>query len=186
MTSTPCVYSDSDIPSRYVAETLPVAEAATFEEHYFSCARCWQEVQTGTAARVLLTGVQSAPRKTWWFGLAAAVAIGVLALVAIRERAARDIPDVLRGDAQRTVAVVAEREAAQVRVRWRAVARASRYEIAMRSAEGEVLQQKSSAATTIVFDDVSGRDVFICVTAYDSQGEELARSPFVRAPSRGP
>lgn len=187
MTETHCVYADSDTPSRYVAETLPVAEAEAFEEHYFSCARCCQEVQTGTAARAVLTHAKrEAPRQTrWWFSLAAAAVIGILALVAIRDRAARDTPDVLRGDAERTITVVAEREAAQLRIRWRAVAHASHYEIAFRSAEGEVLQQKSSAATTIVLDGVTG-EVFVRVTAFDPQGEEIARSPFVRAPSRRP
>ena len=187
MSETLCVYADSDAPSRYVAETLSVAEAEAFEEHYFSCARCWQEVQAGSAARAVLTGARrkpKAPRQTWWIGLAAAAGIGVIALVAIRERAGRDMPDVLRGDAERTIVVVAEREAAQLRIRWHAVARASRYDVALRSAEGEVLQQKPSVATTMVLDGVPDREVFIRVTAYDSQGEEIARSPFVRAPSR--
>jgi hypothetical protein len=66
------------------------------------------------------------------------------------------------------------------------VARASRYEVAVRSAEGDVLQQKSSVATTILFNGLPDRDVFVRVIAYDSQGEELARSPLVRAPSRRP
>lgn len=189
MNSTLCDYANSDTPSRYVAEALPVAEAEIFEEHYFSCARCWQEVQTGTAAHALLTGAQrqpNTPRPRWWIPLAAAAFIGVIALVAIRDRAVRDVPDVLRGEAERTIAVMAEREAAQLRIRWRAVARASRYEVVVRSSEGEVLQQKSSAATTIVLDSVNDRDVFLRVTAYDSQGEEIARSPLVRAPSRSP
>jgi hypothetical protein len=189
MTSTQCAYADSDTPSRYVAETLPVAETEAFEEHYFSCARCWQEVQTGTAARAVLTyaqRTQEAPRQTrWWMTLAAAAVIGIIALVTIRDRAARDVPDVLRGDAEHTIAVVAERETAQLRIRWRAVARASRYEIAVRSAEGDVLQQKSSAATTIVLDGIPDGDVFLRVTAY-SQGEEIARSRLVRVPSRRP
>ena len=38
--------------------------------------------------------------------------------------------------------------------------------------------------TTILFDGVSDRDVFIRVTAYDSEGEEIARSPLVRVPPR--
>ena len=201
MTSTQCTYTDSDTPSRYVAETLPVAEAEAFEEHYFSCTRCWQEVQAGSAARGLLLerrdrsvdpslSPPTALAQDWgrkrWISLAAAAVIGVIALLAIRDRAVRDMPDVLRGDPERTIAVVAEREAAQLRIRWRAVARASRYEVAVRSAEGEVLQQKSSAATTIVLDGVSDGEVFLRVTAYDSQGEEIARSPFVRAVSRRP
>ena len=187
MTEAHCVYADSDTPSRYVAETLPVEEAEAFEEHYFSCARCWQEIQTGTAVRHALNPERGKNQDwgwRWWMSLAAAAVIGVLALVAIRDRAVRNVPDVLRGEAERTITVVVQRAAAQLQIRWRAVARASRYEIAVRSAEGEVLQQKSSGATTIVFDGVPARDVFIRVTAYDSQGEEIARSPFVRVPSR--
>ena len=193
MTSTHCAYADSDTPSRYVAGALPAAESETFEDHYFSCSRCWQEVQAGSAARAVLgvafNGAQrkaEAPRQPrWWMGLAAAAVVAV-ALVGVRDRAVRDrdVSDVLRGDSGPAIAVVAERAAAQLQIRWGGVARASRYEIAVRSAEGEVLQQKASTATTILLDGVSDREVFIRVTAYDSQGEEIARSPLVRVPPR--
>ncbi len=192
MTSTHCPYADSDIPSRYVAGVLPVEEAENFEEHYFSCSRCWEEVRTGAAARAVLNGARNraqrgpaAPRQArWWMSLAAAVVIGVIALVVIRDRDVRDMPDVLRGEAERTIAAVAQRAGEQVQIRWPAVTRASRYEIAVRSAEGEVLQQKSSTATTIALRVVPDRDVFIRVTAYDAEGEEIARSPLVRVSSR--
>lgn len=181
-------FADSDTPSLYVAGTLPIAEAEAFEEHYFSCAQCWEEVRTGTAVRsILRTGKakrQTTRPKKWWMTLAAAAVIGVVTIVVMRDRVMRDTPDVLRGDTERTITIVVERAAAQLQIRWPAVARATRYETDLRSAEGEVLQQKPSTATTVVLDGVSEEEVYVRVMAYDAQGEEIARSPLVRAPSR--
>lgn len=43
-----CPYGDeSDIDARYLAGTLSPAESAVFEEHYFSCDRCFAKVQRG-------------------------------------------------------------------------------------------------------------------------------------------
>ena len=45
---TNCPYGDeSDIDARYLAGTLSPAESAVFEEHYFSCDRCFAKVQRG-------------------------------------------------------------------------------------------------------------------------------------------
>ena len=45
---TNCPYGDeSDIDARYLAGTLSPAESDVFEEHYFSCDRCFAKVQRG-------------------------------------------------------------------------------------------------------------------------------------------
>ena len=41
----------ADLDVRYVAGSLAPADAEAFEEHYFSCERCWALVQQGLALR---------------------------------------------------------------------------------------------------------------------------------------
>ena len=82
---------EQDVVSRYVGRKLSPEEAEAFEEHYFSCERCWAEVQAATELRAALeekaTGLPEtsglAPQSSrviqgpWrtWAPLAAAAAI---------------------------------------------------------------------------------------------------------------
>jgi len=190
MTSGDCDYSDSDTPSRYVAGALAEEETAAFEEHYFACGRCWKEVSTGTGARTALADVRKIPaenpRSAWWMAVAAAAVIAVVGLVTVRERSVTGGPDVIRGQSEESIAVDVSTGSVQVRVRWRPVAQAARYRVQVRNAEGDVIRDRRSEGTSAAFDDLSGRAVFIRVTALDAQGEEIARSPLVRAPSGSP
>lgn len=189
MTFSDCDYSDSDTPSRYVAGALASEKASAFEEHYFTCDRCWKEVSAGTAAHIALAGVRNIqaeePHRAWWLAVAAAV-IAVAGLVAIRERSDIGGPDVFRGRSEQSIAVDVSNQNAQVRVRWQPIANAVRYRVEARDAEGELLREQFSNGTSAALDALPDRNVFIRVTAFDAQGEEIARSPLVRAPSRSP
>ena len=190
MASNECIYSDSDTPSRYVAGDLPAREAEAFEEHYFACARCWDEVRAGTAARTALGGgVQRAPRSSrrgvWWMSAAAAAIVALVTIVTIRERILPGPPDIVRGGSQQSIAPTVRRTAARMEISWRAVSGATRYDVTARNAEGEVLRRQSSVVTNVALDGTLEGDVFIRVAALNAEGEEIARSPLVRAPSPG-
>jgi hypothetical protein len=75
------------------------------------------------------------------------------------------------------------RTAARMEISWRAVSGATRYDVVARNAEGDVLRQKSSVATAVALDGTLEGDVFVRVVAMNAEGEEIARSPVVRAPS---
>jgi CHAT domain-containing protein len=47
---------EHDLVSRYIGQKLSPEEAEAFEEHYFGCDRCWEEVQAATEVRAALSG----------------------------------------------------------------------------------------------------------------------------------
>jgi CHAT domain-containing protein len=75
--------------SRYVGQKLNPEEAEAFEEHYFGCDRCWEEVQRATEVRAAFREAE-APAKAipfrqrrriplaLWGGLAAAAAVALV------------------------------------------------------------------------------------------------------------
>jgi hypothetical protein len=198
MASDDCIYSESDIPSRYVAGVVATSEAERFEEHYFSCDRCWNEVNAGNAARAVLApsgerigdriagAREEDQRSPWWMAAAAAAIIAVIGVATIRERSESSGPDVIRGASAPSIPLNVSREGAKLHARWRAVPAADRYRVEARDADGDLLEERSSAGTSAAFDGLSDHDVFVRVTALDAQGEEIARSALVHAPSRAP
>jgi len=59
---TNCPYGDeSDIDARYLAGALSPAESAVFEEHYFSCDRCFAKVQRGNEISAALGAISDSP-----------------------------------------------------------------------------------------------------------------------------
>jgi CHAT domain-containing protein/Flp pilus assembly protein TadD len=88
---------EQDLVSRYVGQKLSPEEAEAFEEHYFGCDQCWDEVQAATEVRAALQAQVATPRETapktvesrlvrgpWgnWGLLAAAAAVAIVALSA--------------------------------------------------------------------------------------------------------
>lgn len=71
---------EQGIAERYAAGTLPEAEAAAFEQHYLTCARCQADVRLAAAIRNAPAGsrrrISMLP-----VGLALAVAAGLMAVV---------------------------------------------------------------------------------------------------------
>jgi TolA-binding protein len=71
-----------DILGAYIAGKLPEAERDQFEEHFFGCERCLEQVEAGRLARRALEAkpVSRGAGRYWWVGAlaaAAAVLLGV-------------------------------------------------------------------------------------------------------------
>ncbi len=180
-----CVYADDDAPSRYVAGTLSTAEAEAFEEHYFVCSRCWDEVQAGTAVREALRETSALPRVVTpmrWAGFAAAAVLAIVAATLIAPRIDRRDTNVERGDV-REIVVTVKRSGSELHAWWSAVGNAARYDAVLQNNEGETLQHTSSTRPQITVKEPPG-GVFLTVTAIDRDGQEIARSRPVRAPAR--
>jgi putative zinc finger protein len=179
-----CTYADDDTASRYVAGTLPATEAEAFEEHYFGCSRCWDEVRAGTAVRDALRKTPVLPRAATpmrWAGLAAAAVLIIIAATLIVPRLDRRDVDVERG-AGREIVVAVKRAADELHASWPAVSNAARYEVLLQNIEGETLHRAIGTRPQITVKTPPG-DVFLTVSAVDRDGEEIARSRPVRAPA---
>ncbi|MGQ0562304.1 MAG: tetratricopeptide repeat protein [Gemmatimonadota bacterium] len=70
--------------ARYAAGTIAPEAAAAFEDHFLVCGRCQASVRAGSGARQQFRiglGIRRAPYfRRWGIGLAAAAAVGVIAL----------------------------------------------------------------------------------------------------------
>jgi hypothetical protein len=84
-----CRHADEhDLASRYLLGKLPEAQAEAFERHYFSCERCWGELDAAaefrqTLGRPLVEGSESVAggaTRDYWSPLAAAAVVAVLAV----------------------------------------------------------------------------------------------------------
>jgi CHAT domain-containing protein/tetratricopeptide (TPR) repeat protein len=83
---------EKDLVSRYVGRKLSPEEGEAFEEHYFGCDRCWEEVQAATEVRAALTAkeptdaaaleVQARAIRRPWRNLAFLAAAAAVAIVA--------------------------------------------------------------------------------------------------------
>ncbi len=136
----PC--PDENVLIAYGAGTLSDDEAERFEEHYFSCERCWKRLERVLELRGALAGgaVRPATRprlsRALWPGLAAAavlaaVAIGLWGLMPNR-------PGTVRGDGD-IIAPVVTRVDEGVEASWDAVEGTDVYLIEIFAADGELV-----------------------------------------------
>jgi hypothetical protein len=178
-----CAYLETDVPSQYVAARLPDEEAAAFEEHYFACARCWEEVRVGSGVSRVL-GARALVRPARWRTamLAAAAAVTIAFLATVAPRLMREDADVLRGP-ESAIELRLSSSAGRVHASWAAVERAARYDVVVQNDEGEVLTRVSVREARAAFAQPR-ETAFVTVSALDPDGEEIARSHPVRAPAQ--
>ena len=96
---------DDDLVSKYLSDELLPEEAEAFEEHYFKCDACWQELETALAVRASITSTeQLGQRRTRstvpvrWMQYAASVAFLAAGLAAIGYMSGLDVPFLARNE----------------------------------------------------------------------------------------
>jgi anti-sigma factor RsiW len=170
-----CPYNDeSDIDARYLAGALSATESEAFEEHYFSCDRCFAAVQRGNEIRAALSLPASAdtiespplviplvhPRRrfsAWQPALAAAAAVililGVRQLNAPR-RSASTVPPISGSDAARgaapSLALSSHATSAVLVVAWSPPSAARSYRVRLLATDGSLLFEREIADTSIM------------------------------------
>jgi anti-sigma factor RsiW len=170
-----CPYGDdSDIDARYVAGTLSAAESEAFEEHYFSCDRCFAAVQRGNEIRAALSLPVSAETlepppvviplanrrrrfSAWQPALAAAAAVilvlGVRQLNAPRPDTATTpvapVSDAPRGGTP-ALALTSHATSAVLVAAWSPASAARSYRVRLLATDGSLLFEREIADTSIM------------------------------------
>jgi anti-sigma factor RsiW len=205
-----CPYGDdSDVDAHYLAGTLSTEESEVFEEHYFSCDRCFAAVQRGNEIRAALSLPTSRempespptliplihPRRrftAWQPGLAAAAVVilvlGVRQLNSPRRNAPPSavVPtsDAPRGVAQ-ALTLTSHATSAVLVAAWSPPSAARSYRVRLLATDGSLLFEREIADTSIMLsrDLLHGgkTPVYWEVQALDALRSVIATSPVVQA-----
>jgi len=190
-TITCALVDDEDLDQRYLAGTLPPEEAEGFEEHYFGCERCWERVHHGLAVRAANEGPAAGraiaarrPGRRWW-GVAAAAAIGLVAVGVAQWLGSRQRPaDVVRGRADYLPAR-ARAGGDSLGVSWTRLPPAERYRVRLQTGDGVLLLERETAETSLAVaaDSIGGRaggvTVYWSVEALDSLEVPIGHSELI-------
>ena len=204
-----CPYAESDIEARYVAGKLSSEESEAFEEHYFSCDRCFAAVQRANEIRAALSASPGGltvgaepttilivrPRRrfsAWQPALAAAavvvVALGVRRMNPSRQLTQAPIPaaasDAPRGSAP-TFTLTSHATTAVLVAAWSPPLAAQTYRVRLLATDGSLLFERETADTSIMLsrDLLRGAKspVYWEVQALDALRSVVATSPVVQA-----
>jgi len=181
-----CLRVDEDeLVERYLAGRLSDDEAEWFESHYFSCDRCWAEVERAGALRAVLAEDQQpsavAPRRgvPWWpLAAAAAMMLAALGIRQITRPAGAPSPgggpEVTRGA---PAAALPVRVGAPARTAaWPALAGAASYRVRLFAPDGTLLFDRETPDTSLAAAEASDTLVYWQVEALDSLHTVLQRS----------
>ncbi len=167
MNSTKITCADTDerdLEARYAASQLSEDEAEAFEEHYFSCDRCWTLVQRAVEIRAVeiraveIRAVENRSRRatSWrsiatsrWLAIAAAATIVVAGTLSVDDWRSRGSEAVTMRGSTDSLHVVTHTRGTMLVASWTRVVEASSYRARLYSASGTVLHQREVTDTTI-------------------------------------
>ena len=136
---------NEELARRYVAGLLPVAEAESFEEHYFACDQCWREIETANEIRQALmprAGGRARTRPAWPFLAAAAVA--AFAFVGVMQwRGSQSPQQVWRDGSGNDLRTEARISGDSIELSWQAPQQADHYQIQIFSSDGELVATRT-------------------------------------------
>ena len=178
---------ERDLAVLYLAGRLPEDEAQAFEEHYFACEHCWQDVQRGSELRAALgkpavapAGRSVRPRRAW-LPLAAAAVIAFVALGVWqlnRRTPVESTTPVVRGAGEILDLEVESGRQGSIDVRWPRHPSAATYEIeVLASNGGSVWKTETPEPRVRIVPGVlaaPGQTYEIRVEALDSLGQVIA------------
>jgi hypothetical protein len=171
-----CEYAATDIPARYLRETLDPAAAESFETHYFACDRCWSELETGVAVRGSRPVRAPARRRSFRIPLtiaATAILVVISAWVVVDRRTA-DQPTVFRGGSAPAISISITARGEDRFLLWNKIANATSYTVILFKPDGTELHRVATTNPNISLKR-PGR-IFVRVEAADANGETIATS----------
>lgn len=186
---------EHDLDVRYLSGGLDEPLAATFEEHFFGCERCWSLVHGGAAVRAASRdadqrAVVAAPvrRGRWWVPAAVAASITLVSFGTWRVTTGSDDAgvDVMRGGGD-SVSVAISSSGGDWRAAWRPVPGAASYRARLFDGAGGVQLERESPDTMLVLpSDTLVRlhgtaPLYLEVAAFDSLRRPTARSALLPA-----
>lgn len=153
--SNPCPYESQDTAGRYVAGRLAGPEREAFEQHYFACDACFEEVTEGAGIRAAL-GSHHAARRTWkpWYAAAAALLLAALALPFLTDRSVSPPADapVWRSTAGSALPLHLTTENDQWTFRWDEHPETVEYQVELFSQDGALLLRHATGDTQLTVD----------------------------------
>lgn len=183
-----CSYAATDSAVRYIAGRLSGSEAEAFEQHLFTCDRCFNEARLGLEIRAAASPrsrglTEQASRRVLWRPLAIAAALSVVFLGAWQLQRSKGpaVDGVTRGKDARVLAVQARSGADGVEVSWTPVPRADVYRVEVSTGEGRLLLKRDvpGASVSVGKADLlaaAGGGLYVRVTALDGLRQEIAAS----------
>ncbi len=178
---------DENAARRYVAGSMPAAEADSFEAHYFDCDDCFGTVEQALELRASfaqMTERRQPSRWRTWGSLAAAASIGLVAIgLWFSTGPGPDPAPTLRGEGP-ALALTVEAAPEDLTVSWPAVAGAETYAVELFTADGVRLHDRETAETSLKLSlepDQAAADLLIRVRALDSLREIQADSGLIEA-----
>lgn len=186
----PDFHPDEETARAYVARTLPEEQTEQFEQHYFSCERCWFRVRQALELREALAagasvGIRTSRPLAGWTALAAAAAVMLAVSVGIWNLSSRG--PAMRGPGTEFVPTVSLVEGG-VRVVWRAVDAAGVYRVEVFTHDGALLLAEETPELQMVIreDELLSTEhpgsLVLKVQALDRLRAPLAASPLVKLP----
>lgn len=151
----PCPYESQNAAGQYLAGRLAGVERETFEEHYFGCDACFEEVTRGAEIRAASDSRPSA-RRNWtpWYAVAAALLIAAIAVPFLIHRSGPDPTDgpIWRSTAGSALPLHLTMEDDQWTFRWEPYPEALEYQIELFSEDGALLLRHATHDTQLIVD----------------------------------
>lgn len=181
---------EADTALLYLAGRLSEADAAAFEEHYFSCPECREDVARGGELRAMLGRppvVAAAPARRLtpsWLALAAAAAIAVIGLGVFQLSRQKPEPPAsgLRAGHEALDVRVAAGPRGGFELTWSAPSNAASYRIEVFGADGATLwtsesrEPRSGLDPEVLPKTGIGPAPMVRVEAFDAMGQLVAKS----------
>jgi Putative zinc-finger len=192
--------TDQDLASLYLAGTLGEEDAAAFEEHYFSCTSCRQDIERGSELRAVfgkapvVPAVRPARSARTWLPLAAAAAIACVGL-GVWQLARRPAEEagrpVMRGSVAEVLDVkVAAGSAGGAVLSWPRHPDAASYVVHVLGADdtsvwkAQVNEPQLAIPSGVLPAPGRARGLRVEVEAFDSMGQAVAKSRLIPLPER--
>jgi len=179
---------ERDTALLYLAGRLSERDATAFEEHYFSCAQCREDVTRGGELREAMgrppVAMTTARSRRTWLPLAAAAAIAILGIGTWRltRRGSEETSSTLRAGHEILKVTVTAGPQGGFEAAWRAPSHAATYAVEVFGADGATLWKGEAreAHVTIGPEILSkpgtGTAPLVQVEAFDAMHQSVARS----------
>ncbi len=192
--------TERDLASRYLAGKLGEEEAVAFEEHFFACASCREDVERGSELRVVLgkepivAAIRPARARLTWLPLAAAAAIAFVGL-GVWQMTRRSAGEPGRSVMRSTLPEVLELKASagpagSIELTWSPHPDAASYSVHVLAADdssvwkAKTTEPRLTIASGVLPAPDGVTPLSVEVEAFDSMGQAVAKSELTPLPKR--
>ena len=182
------VNHDDDAPRQYVAGLLTEEAAEDFEQHFFECDACADEVERAMEIRAALKSRRVGSGR-WRVGLAIAATLAAVALGLWQTRLREPVlaPPPLRGASNREITATGHLAGTTFTAQWNAVKDARSYRVQIFNSVGEPIAWTETSSTKFsaaIGAARNGESRYWKVQALDEDRVVIASSPLLKIVSQ--